>query len=102
VLQLVEKSQLKLDLPTSECWSNFKGHGKERLAVRQQLTRYSGLRPGLLPAPPGSGTEAALARIAADTPPYPPEVQNFDGYRSVFYWLIRHFNGSIQDIVVWV
>jgi uncharacterized protein YbbC (DUF1343 family) len=73
VLQLVEKDRLRLDRPVSEYWPEFKGRGKDRITLRQLLTHYSGLRPGLLPSPPWSGYEAALARIAADTPPHPPD-----------------------------
>jgi uncharacterized protein YbbC (DUF1343 family)/CubicO group peptidase (beta-lactamase class C family) len=75
VLQLIEKSRLQLDAPVNRYWPSFKGHGKDRITVRQLLTHYSGLRPGLLPKPAWSGYDAALKRIAADTPPHPPDAR---------------------------
>jgi uncharacterized protein YbbC (DUF1343 family)/CubicO group peptidase (beta-lactamase class C family) len=69
VLQLIEKGQLQLDAPVARYWPEFKGHGKERITVRQLLTHYSGLRPGLLPKPAWSGYNAALKKIADDTAP---------------------------------
>ncbi len=75
VLQLVEQGRLQLDAPVNRYWPFFKGHGKDRITVRQLLTHYSGLRPGLLPKPAWSGTDGALKQIAADTPPHPPDAR---------------------------
>jgi len=72
VMQLVEKGSLQLDAPVARYWPEFKGRGKERITVRQLLTHYSGLRPGLLPKPAWSGYDGALKQIIADTPPHPP------------------------------
>ena len=73
VLQLMEKGRLQLDAPVARYWPEFKGHGKERITVRQLLTHYSGLRPGLLPKPAWSGYNAALKKIADDTAPLSPD-----------------------------
>jgi uncharacterized protein YbbC (DUF1343 family)/CubicO group peptidase (beta-lactamase class C family) len=73
ILQLVEQGRLQLDAPANRYWPRFRGHGKERITVRQLLTHYSGLRPGLLPKPAWSGYDAALKQIASDTPPHPPD-----------------------------
>ena len=73
VLQLVENGRLQLDAPAARYWPEFKGHGKERITVRQLLTHYSGLRPGLLPKPAWSGYNAALKKIADDSPPFSPD-----------------------------
>jgi uncharacterized protein YbbC (DUF1343 family) len=75
VLQLMEQDRLQLDAPVSRYWSAFRGHGKDRITVRQLLTHYSGLRPGLLPKPKWSGYGGALKKIAADTPPHPPDAR---------------------------
>jgi uncharacterized protein YbbC (DUF1343 family)/CubicO group peptidase (beta-lactamase class C family) len=75
VLQLVEQGRLQLDAPVNRYWPAFKGHGKDRITVRQLLTHYSGLRPGLLPRPKWSGYDGALKKISADTPPHPPDAQ---------------------------
>jgi uncharacterized protein YbbC (DUF1343 family) len=75
VLQLIEQGRLQLDAPANRYWPAFKGHGKDRITVRQLLTHYSGLRPGLLPKPAWSGYDGALKRIAADTPPHPPDAR---------------------------
>ena len=73
VLQLMENGRLQMDAPVARYWPEFKGHGKERITVRQLLTHYSGLRPGLLPKPAWSGYNAALKKIAGDSPPLPPD-----------------------------
>ncbi|MBI5579462.1 MAG: DUF1343 domain-containing protein [Deltaproteobacteria bacterium] len=73
VLQLMEKGRLQLDAPVARYWPGFKGHGKERITVRQLLTHYSGLRPGLLPKPAWSGYDAALKKIADDTAALSPD-----------------------------
>jgi uncharacterized protein YbbC (DUF1343 family) len=75
VLQLMEQGRLQLDKPANRYWPAFRGHGKDRITVRQLLTHYSGLRPGLLPRPRWSGYDGALKRIAADTPPHPPDAR---------------------------
>jgi uncharacterized protein YbbC (DUF1343 family)/CubicO group peptidase (beta-lactamase class C family) len=75
VLQLAEQGRLELDAPVNRYWPPFKGHGKDRITVRQLLTHYSGLRPGLPPKPAWSGYDAALKQIAADTPPHPPDAR---------------------------
>lgn len=75
VLQLVEQGRLQLDAPVDRFWPSFKGHGKDGITVRQLLTHYSGLRPGLLPKPAWSGYGGALKQIAADTPPHPPDAR---------------------------
>ena len=73
VLQLMENGRLELDAAVARYWPEFKGHGKERITVRQLLTHYSGLRPGLLPKPAWSGYNAALKKIADDTVPFSPD-----------------------------
>ena len=72
VMQLVEYGRIGLDEPASRYWAEFKGNGKERITIRELLTHYSGLRPGLLPKPKWSGYHAALDRIVRDTLPRPP------------------------------
>jgi len=72
VMQLVESGRLGLDDPVARYWREFAGGGKERITVRQLLTHYSGLRPGLTPKPPWSGYRAALERIVRDSLPQPP------------------------------
>jgi len=73
VLQLMEKGRLQLDAPVARYWPEFKGHGKEHITVRQLLTHYSGLRPGLLPKPAWSGYNAALKKITDDIAPLSPD-----------------------------
>ncbi len=72
VLQLVEKNKLNLESPAVVYWPEFKGHGKERITVRQLLTHYSGLRAGLPDRPVWTGYASALKKIAADKPVRPP------------------------------
>ena len=75
ILQLVEQGKLGLDDPAVKFWPEFRGHGKERITVRELLTHYSGLRPGLLMKPAWSGYDAALKKIAEDKPAQPPGSQ---------------------------
>ena len=100
VLQLVEQGRLQLDAPVNRYWPAFKGHGKDRITVRQLLTHYSGMRPGLLPKPAWSGIDAALKKIAADTPPHPPEARFIysDLNFIILGEVIRHVSGlALED-----
>lgn len=72
VLALIENGRLELDAPVARYWPEFTGRGKERISLRQLLTHYSGLRPGLPPKPAGPGYDAAIKQILADTPSQPP------------------------------
>ncbi len=73
VLQLVEQGRLQLEAPVARYWPEFRGHGKERISLRQLLTHYSGLRPGMPPKPAWSGYDAALKQIAGERPTQPAE-----------------------------
>ncbi|MFO7710074.1 MAG: DUF1343 domain-containing protein [Desulfobacterales bacterium] len=73
VLKLVENGRLELDAPVARYWPEFKSRGKERIRLRQLLTHYSGLRPGLAPKPAWSGYDSALKQILMDTPTQPPD-----------------------------
>ncbi len=72
LLQLVERGKVSLDDPAVKHWPKFKGHGKERITVRQLLTHYSGLRASLPVKPEWSGYETALKKIAGEKPLHPP------------------------------
>jgi uncharacterized protein YbbC (DUF1343 family) len=100
VLQLVEKGSLELDAPVSRYWPEFKGRGKERITVRGLLTHYSGLRPGFLPKPPWSGYDAALKRILADTPPFPPgSLFNYSDLNFIILGeIIRRVSGETLEV----
>jgi uncharacterized protein YbbC (DUF1343 family)/CubicO group peptidase (beta-lactamase class C family) len=100
VLQLMEKGSLQLDAPVARYWPEFKGRGKERITVRDLLTHYSGLRPGFLPKPPWSGYDAALKRILADTPPFPPgSLFNYSDLNFIILGeLVRRVSGEPLDV----
>ncbi len=72
LLQLVERGKLSLDDPVVKHWPKFKGHGKERITLRELLTHYSGLRAGLPLKKNWSGYDSALEKIAAEKPVHPP------------------------------
>ncbi len=72
VMQLAEMGKLKLEDPVVKYWPEFKGSGKEEIAVRDLLTHYSGLRPALDLKPSWSGYEAALRMIEEEKPLSPP------------------------------
>jgi uncharacterized protein YbbC (DUF1343 family)/CubicO group peptidase (beta-lactamase class C family) len=68
VMQLVEKGKVDLEDPVSNYWPEFKTNGKEGIKVKDLLTHYSGLRPGLNLNPKWSGYDAAIHRIIAEKP----------------------------------
>lgn len=72
VLKLVEAGRLDLDRPAASWWPEFASQGKAAVTVRDLLTHYAGLRPGLPAEPPWRGEKEALERIAADRPLHPP------------------------------
>jgi uncharacterized protein YbbC (DUF1343 family)/CubicO group peptidase (beta-lactamase class C family) len=100
VLQLMEKGSLQLDVPVARYWPEFKGRGKERITVRDLLTHYSGLRPGFLAKPAWSGYDAALKRILADTPPFPPgSLFNYSDLNFIILGeLIRRVSGEPLEV----
>ena len=100
VMQLVESGRLGLDDPAARYWREFAGGGKERITVRQLLTHYSGLRPGLTLKPPWSGYRAALERIARDSLPQPPGTSfNYSDLNFVVLAeLVRRVSGEPVDV----
>jgi uncharacterized protein YbbC (DUF1343 family) len=72
VMQLVEMGKLNLEDPVVKYWPEFKGNGKEKIAVRDLLTHYSGLRPALDQKPSWSGYGTALRMIEEEKPLFPP------------------------------
>jgi CubicO group peptidase (beta-lactamase class C family) len=72
VMQLVESGRVGLDDPAGRYWKEFAAGGKERITIRQLLTHYSGLRPGLPPKPAWSGYRGGIERIVRDSPRQPP------------------------------
>jgi uncharacterized protein YbbC (DUF1343 family) len=70
IQQLVEQGKLELDRPAAAYWPAFGANGKGTITVRQLLTHYSGLPPGI--ATSGwSGTEGALGIITGLRPADP-------------------------------
>ena len=100
ILQLVEQGRIGLDDPAVKYWPEFRGHGKERITVRDLLTHYSGLRPGLLKKPAWSGYEGALKKIAEDTPVAPPGSQFIysDLNFVVLGEIVRRVSGESLDV----
>jgi uncharacterized protein YbbC (DUF1343 family) len=100
VLQLMEKGALELDAPVTRYWPEFKGRGKELITVRQLLTHYSGLRPGLLPKPAWSGYEAALKQIAGDKPTQPADSRFIysDLNFTILGELVRRISGEPLEV----
>ena len=68
VMQLVEKGKLDLEDSVSEYWPEFKTNGKERIKVKELLTHYSGLRPGLDLNPKWAGYDTGLNMIISEKP----------------------------------
>jgi CubicO group peptidase (beta-lactamase class C family) len=72
IMQLAEQGRLRLDAPVAAYWPGFAAAGKAGITVRELLLHTSGLRPDLAPDAGWQGTDAALARIAADHPLHAP------------------------------
>jgi uncharacterized protein YbbC (DUF1343 family) len=68
VMQLVEKGKVDLEAPVFNYWPEFKTNGKESIKVKDLLTHYSGLRPGLDLNPKWSGYNTALSMIITEKP----------------------------------
>jgi uncharacterized protein YbbC (DUF1343 family)/CubicO group peptidase (beta-lactamase class C family) len=100
ILQLVEQGKIGLDDPAVKFWPEFRGHGKERITVRELLTHYSGLRPGLLMKPAWSGYEAALNKIAVDKLAQPSGSQFIysDLNFIVLGEIVRRVSGEALDV----
>jgi uncharacterized protein YbbC (DUF1343 family) len=75
VMQLVEKGELGLEDPISTYWPDFNTNGKEKITVKDLLTHYSGLRPGLDLKPEWSGYDTALKMIVEEKPISTPGIQ---------------------------
>lgn len=71
VMQLMEMGKLRLEDPVAKYWPEFKANGKEKITVRELLTHYSGLQPGLDSRQRFSDYGAALKIIAAEKPTHP-------------------------------
>ncbi|MFI5001781.1 MAG: serine hydrolase [Reyranellales bacterium] len=67
ILQLIERGLIDLDRPAAAYWPAFAANGKGDITVRQLLTHYAGLPPGI-PTRAWSGTEGALDTIVALKP----------------------------------
>ena len=72
LMQLVEKGKLRIEDPVVKYWPEFKVKGKSHITVRQLLTHYSGLRPGLDLRPKWSGYKKALQMVVSEKPISPP------------------------------
>lgn len=100
VMQLVEKKKLSLDAPVHRYWSDFKKNGKQEITVRHLLTHYSGLRADLKLKPKWSGYKAAMKRIIAEKPLFPPDScylysdVNFEALGE----LVRRVSGTPLDV----
>lgn len=65
--QLAERKQIELDRPAAAYWPAFAANGKADITVRQLMTHYAALPPGI-PTRAWSGTQGALDTIAALKP----------------------------------
>ncbi|EAQ82449.1 serine hydrolase domain-containing protein [Blastopirellula marina] len=63
IMQLVEAGKIDLDAPVLQYLSEFRGHGKEAITVRQLLIHVSGLTPDNALRDYDNGWSAAYAKI---------------------------------------
>jgi CubicO group peptidase (beta-lactamase class C family) len=100
IMQLVEKSKLRLDAPVAKYWPAFRKNGKGGITVRQLLTHYSGLQPGLELKHEWSGYRKAMKMIIAEKPVSPPGTSyiysdiNFE----VLGEIVRRVSGKPLDV----
>ena len=72
IMKLVEDGSIALEDPVTRYIPEFKRHGKSQITVRHLLTHMSGLRPGINPAYPWRGYNAAIGMISNDVRLTPP------------------------------
>lgn len=98
LLQLRDEGRLNLDDPVVKYWPEFRNHGKERVTVRQVLTHFSGLRPGI-PLKGWSGYKAAMDKIQQEKLFSPPggAFQYGDTNFAVAGELVRRISGRPLD-----
>lgn len=75
VMQLVEQGKIRLNDPVVKYIPEFGQNGKQDITVRDLLTHYSGLPPGLDLGHPWSGRDTAYNMAFAATPIAPPETR---------------------------
>jgi len=68
ILLLIERGKILLDAPAQTYLREFRGNGKENIAIRHLLTHTSGLRPDLSLEPPWSGYDKAIELACAEIP----------------------------------
>ncbi len=73
VMILSELGEIDLEKPVATYLPQFRGHGKERILVRQLMTHTSGLRPGIPREPAWSGYEKGLQLAWAERPEHAPD-----------------------------
>jgi CubicO group peptidase (beta-lactamase class C family) len=72
VMLLVERGQVKLDVPVQTYIPEFTGGGKEAITVRQLLTHTSGLRSGIETRSAWHGSATAIKIICGEHLQNPP------------------------------
>jgi uncharacterized protein YbbC (DUF1343 family)/CubicO group peptidase (beta-lactamase class C family) len=72
VMQLIEKGRIGIDQRVARYWPAFAKNGKSAITIRQLLTHYSGLRPGLDQQPSWSGYQPSLQKILDERPATAP------------------------------
>ena len=72
VMQLVQKGRVRLNDPVANYIPEFAQNGKDEITVRNLLTHYSGLDPGLDLSQPWVGRDAGFSMAFAAKPSSPP------------------------------
>ena len=73
VMQLVQSGRVRLDDPVAKYIPEFAQNDKDDITVRDLLTHYSGLPPGLDLSHPWTGRDTGYSMAFAVTPIAPPE-----------------------------
>ncbi len=72
VMQLVEDGKIRFNDPVAKYLPEFGENGKADVTIRELLTHYSGLPPGLDLGQPWEGRDVAYQMACALQPVYPP------------------------------
>lgn len=99
VMQLVEQGKVRLNDPVVKYIPEFGQNGKEDITVRDLLTHYSGLPPGLDLGHPWNGRDTGYSMAFAATPIAPPETRFIysDVGFIVLGALVEHVSGKPLD-----
>ena len=100
IMQLADRSLLRIDDPVTKYWPEFGASGKQGITLRHLLTHSSGLRADVNSRVRWSGYDGALSAIACDKQVSPPGTSfcYSDANFVVLGEIVRRVSGSPLDV----